>query len=89
MHALVGHEIRYEATFLRDLKHLEPTEFERVRAFVFEEFYTISHLQDLPDFRQIESSGIFYRFTFDRYLVSLEITGQLVKFLRVLPMPEI
>jgi len=63
--------------------------FQDVKQFVFEEFHQLSQLQELPGFRQMDSSGIFYRFTFDRYLISLEVTGQLVKFLRVMPIPEL
>lgn len=82
-------EIRYERSFLVDLKQLEPTVRQQVHRFVFEEFYTITQLQDLPEFRQLDSSSIFYRFTLDRYLIGLEIMGQIVKFLRVLPKPDV
>ena len=82
-------EVRYERSFLLDLQQLEPTTLHQARQFVFEEFYQFNQLHDLPGFRQIGTSEIFYRFTLDRYLVSLEVTGQIVKFLRVLPIPEI
>ncbi|MBC7969001.1 MAG: cytotoxic translational repressor of toxin-antitoxin stability system, partial [Verrucomicrobia bacterium] len=52
-------------------------------------FTSIQQLHALPGFRSLGSSKIFYRFTLDRYLVSLEITGQIVKFLRLLPKPEL
>ena len=83
-----GLEVRYERSFLLDLQQLEPVSFRYIKQFVFEEFPKNKQLQELPAFRQIGSSGIFYRFTLDRYFISLEVTGQLVKFLRVLPIPE-
>lgn len=89
MHALVGHEIRYERSFLVDLKNLEPAAFQQIQRFVFKDFYDLIQLQDLCEFRQLGSSGIFYRFTLDRYLISLEITGRIVKFLRILPKPDL
>lgn len=89
MHTPQGLEIRYERGFLRDLKQLEPAAADQLRKFVFEDFYQINQLQELPEFRQLGSSGIFYRFTLEQYLVSLEITGQIVKFLRLLPKPKI
>ncbi len=86
---LLGLEVRYERLFLLDLQHLEPVAYRYVKQFAFEEFPKISRLQDLPNFRQLGSSGIFYRFTLDRHFVTLEVTGHIVKFLRVLPIPEI
>jgi len=85
----LGLEVRYERSFLLDLQQLEPVAFRAIKQFVFEEFLQIGQLQDLPTFHQIGSSGIFYRFTLDRYFISLEVTGQLVKFLRVMPIPQI
>jgi hypothetical protein len=85
----LGFEVRYERSFLLDLQQIEPVSFRYIKHFVFEEFHQLSQLQELPGFRQIGASGIFYRFTLDRYFVSLEITGQLVKFLRVLPIPQV
>lgn len=87
-HASTGLEIRYERSFLLDLKQLEPAARQQIYRFVFDEFYTVPQLYDLPEFRQLRSSAIFYRFTFDRYLIGLEMTGQIVKFLRVLPKPD-
>lgn len=89
MHALVGHDIRYERSFLLDLRSLPPAGFDLVHQFVFQEFYNLILLQDLPEFRQLGKSGMFYRFTIGDYLVCLEIAGRLVKFLRVLPKPQI
>ncbi|MGI0487623.1 cytotoxic translational repressor of toxin-antitoxin stability system [Pantanalinema rosaneae CENA516] len=89
MHTPQGLEIRYERGFLRDLKQLEPAAACQLQKFVFEDFYQINQIQELPEFRQLGTSGIFYRFTLDHYLISLEVTGQIVKFLRVLPKPTI
>lgn len=85
----LGLEVRYERAFLLDLQQLEPVAFRYIKQFVFEEFPKTGKLQDLPHFRQIGSSGIFYRFTLDRYFISLEVTGQLVKFLRVTAIPDV
>lgn len=87
-HASTGLEIRYERSFLLDLKQLEPTARQQVYHFAFEELYTIPQLYDLPEFRPLRASAIFYRFTLDRYLIGIEMTGQIVKFLRVLPKPD-
>lgn len=84
----LGMEVRYERSFLLDLKQLEPGSLGSIQQFVFEDFSKISNLQELPAFRQIGSSGIFYRFTLDRYFVGMEVTGQIVKFLRVIPIPS-
>lgn len=89
MHIPTGFEIRYERSFLLDLKRLEPTIYRQVCEFVFESFPNIHQLQDLPEFRRIGSSQIFYRFDLQEYLVGLEITGQIVKFLRILPKPKV
>lgn len=88
MHGLVGHEIRYERSFLLDLKNLDPQVFQQIRQFVFQDFYNLIQLQDLPEFRQLDSSGMFYRFTLEECLISVEIMGRIVKFLRVLPKPK-
>jgi mRNA-degrading endonuclease RelE of RelBE toxin-antitoxin system len=88
-HSLKAREVRYERSFLLDLKHLEPAIRQRLQKFVFEEFYHLNQLQDLPEFHQIRSSEIFYRFSLDHYLLSLEVTGQIIKFLRVLPKPDV
>jgi mRNA-degrading endonuclease RelE of RelBE toxin-antitoxin system len=82
-------EVRYARSFLLDLKKLEASDRQRIQQFVFEDFSSVHQLKLLPAFRSLGSSAIFYRFTIDRHLVSLEITGQLVKFLRLLPTPEL
>lgn len=85
----LGLEVRYERSFLLDLQRLEPVTFRAIRQFVLEDFSQMAQLQDLPGFHQIGSNGIYYRFTCDRYFVALEVTGQLVKFLRIVPIPQI
>ena len=82
-------EVRYDRTFLIDLKSLEFSAFQRVQQFVFGEFFQVNQLQDLPEFQTLGSSEILYRFTLDSYLVSIEITGQIIKFLRILPKPNV
>jgi hypothetical protein len=82
-------EVRYERSFLLDLKNLEPALYQQVHQFVFEEFQNIGQLYDLPEYRQIGTSGIFYCFELAEHLVSLEVIGQVVKFLRILPKPEV
>lgn len=87
--AILGLEVRYERSFLLDLQLLDPSTFRYIKRFVFDEFPKLAQLHTLPQFRQLGQSGIFYRFTLDRYLITLEMTGHLVKFLRVLPIPEL
>lgn len=80
-------EVRYDRAFLIDLKSLETAALQRLQQFVFEDFFKTNQLQDLPEFQPLGMSEIFYRFTIDRYLISLEVTGQIIKFLRILPKP--
>ncbi|MUG92193.1 cytotoxic translational repressor of toxin-antitoxin stability system [Scytonema sp. UIC 10036] len=82
-------EVRYARSFLKDLKSLEPAAYQRVYDFVFIEFAKKGLLHGLPEMRQIDSEGIFYRFTVDDYLIGLEVKGEIVKFLRVIPMPDV
>ncbi len=82
-------EVRYARSFLKDLKSLEPAAYQRVYDFVFIEFANKGLLHCLPEMRQIDSEGIFYRFTVDDYLIGLEVKGEIVKFLRVIPMPDV
>ncbi len=89
MQATFKYEVRYERSFLLDIKRLEPAVRRQIQQFVFEDFYQTTQLQELPEFRQLGSSEIYYRFTLDRYLVSLEVTGQIVKFLRVIRKPDL
>ena len=85
----MGLEVRYERSFLLDLKRLTPTVRKNIQQFVFNDFFRLSQLQDLPEFRQLGSSQIYYRFTLAEHLVSLERTGQIVKFLRVIRKPDL
>ncbi|MBD2327221.1 cytotoxic translational repressor of toxin-antitoxin stability system [Alkalinema sp. FACHB-956] len=82
-------EVLYERSFLLDLKQLPPVVRQQVQEFVFSDFFQTNHLQFLPDFRQMGNSGIFYRFTLADHLISIEVTGQIIKFLRVLPKPQV
>lgn len=82
-------EVRYDRAFLIDLKSLESAAFQKLHHFVFEAFFKTNQLQDLPEFQPLETSEILYRFTIDGYLISIEVTGQIIKFLRVLPKPNI
>ena len=82
-------EVRYERSFILDLKLLDPKVRSSIQQFVFSDFFETKHLQFLPDFRQMGPSRIFYRFTLEDHLISLEVTGQIIKFLRILPKPAI
>ena len=82
-------EVRYARSFLRDLNKLDSTAYGRIYEFAFKEFIQIHHLQQLPGLQQLGSDSIFYRFTIDNYLIGIEVTGHIVKFLRVLPKPDI
>ena len=82
-------EVRYARSFLVDLKSLEPAAYQRVYDFVFVEFTEKGLLHCLPEMRKLDSEGIFYRFTLDDYLIGIEVRGQIVKFLRVIPMPDV
>ncbi|MBE9008255.1 cytotoxic translational repressor of toxin-antitoxin stability system [Fortiea sp. LEGE XX443] len=82
-------EMRYARSFLIDLKSLEPAAYQRVHNFVFFEFMEKWQLHCLPELRQLDGEGIFHRFTLDDYLIGIEIRGEIVKFLRVVPMPDV
>lgn len=85
----MGLEVRYERSFLLDLKRLEPTAKQEIQQFALDDFFQLSQLQDLPEFRQLGASKIYYRFTLAGHLVSLERMGQIVKFLRVIRKPDL
>lgn len=78
-------EVRYARSFLQDLKSLEPAAYQRIHEFVLIKFTQIQNLSELPELRPLGSSAIFYRFTLENYMIGIEITGQIVKFLRILP----
>lgn len=82
-------EVRYARSFLEDLRNLESAAYQQVCEVVFDKFIGLKQLQDLPELHKVSSDAIFYRFTIDNYLVGIEVTGQIVKFLRVLPKPYI
>ncbi|HLO87272.1 MAG TPA: cytotoxic translational repressor of toxin-antitoxin stability system [Nostocaceae cyanobacterium] len=83
-------EVRYARSFLVDLKSLEPAAYERVYDFVLVKCAAEKwQLHHLPDLRQLDDEGIFYRFTIDNYLIGIEIRGEIVKFLRVIPSPDV
>jgi len=82
-------EVRYERSFLLDLKRLNPDDYEQVHQFIFEDFLRLGQIYEIPGLQQIGSSAIYYRFTLGQYLVAIEVTGQIVKFLRILPKPDI
>ena len=82
-------ELRYERAFLRDLKRLDPADYERAHQFLFEQFPQLRQLYDIPGLRQISNHAIYYRFPLGNHLVALEVTGQIVRFLRIVPKPSI
>ena len=82
-------EVRYARSFLLDLKNLEASAYERVYEFVFTEFPHHWQMRTVPELRQLDSEGIFHRFTIDNYLIAIEVIGEIVKFLRVIPMPDV
>jgi mRNA-degrading endonuclease RelE of RelBE toxin-antitoxin system len=82
-------EVRYARSFLQDLQNLESAAYEQIYKFVFHEFMQFNKIQDLPELHRISADAIFYRFSVDQYLIGIEVTGQIVKFLRVLPKPDI
>jgi len=85
----VSVEMRYARSFLVDLKSLEPAAYQKVYDFVFFEFAQMWPRHHLPELRQLDGEGIFHRFTLDEYLIGIEIRGEIVKFLRVIPMPDV
>ena len=82
-------EVRYARSFLQDLRALEPAAYQQVYEFVFNKFTKINYIQELPELRPLGSSAIFYRFTVENYTIGIEVTGQIIKFLRILPKPDI
>ena len=45
-------EVRYERSFITDLKLISTSRVrDRIRKFVFSDFFETKHLQYLPDFR--------------------------------------
>lgn len=85
----VSLEVRYARSFVIDLKNLEYAARERIYEVVFDKFKQIDRIQDLPGLHRLSSDGLYYRFSVDNYLIAIELTGHIVKFLRVLPKPDI
>lgn len=81
-------DVRYARSFLVDLKSLEPAAYQLVHDFILVEFPQKLPWHCLPELRQLDNEGIFYRFTLDKYLVGIEVRGEIVKFLRVIPAPD-
>ncbi|MCL1475292.1 cytotoxic translational repressor of toxin-antitoxin stability system [Argonema antarcticum] len=82
-------DVRYARSFLVDIKNLEYAAREHIYAVVFEKYKQIDRIKDLPGLKRLDSEGIFYRFSVDNYIIGVELTGHIVKFLRVLPKPDI
>ena len=82
-------DVRYARSFLKDLNRLEPSDYKRVYNHVFVELQQIDNLYDLPELHPLDSSRIYYRFTFDQYLIGIEVIGHIVKFIRILPKPKV
>ncbi|MEM9927010.1 MAG: cytotoxic translational repressor of toxin-antitoxin stability system [Cyanobacteria bacterium P01_D01_bin.50] len=82
-------ELRYAQSFFKDLEKLDLAAKKRVLNFVFVEFSSFENLHYATQLRQIDIEGIFHRFTLDNYLVGIEVKGEIVKFLRVIPMPDV
>jgi hypothetical protein len=85
----VNIEVRYARSFLTDLSNLKPATYQQIYNLAFVEFPQKGQLHYLPQLRQIDGEGIFYRFTLDKYLIGIELRGEIVKFLRVIPMPDV
>jgi mRNA-degrading endonuclease RelE of RelBE toxin-antitoxin system len=85
----VNIEVRYARSFLHDLKNLQPDIYKMVYNMAFIDFPQKGKLYYLPQLRKIDTEGIFYRFTIDKYLIGIELRGEIVKFLRVIPMPDV
>ncbi|MBK4730330.1 cytotoxic translational repressor of toxin-antitoxin stability system [Oxynema sp. CENA135] len=82
-------DLRYSRAFLLDLHALESPEFDRVYDFVFIKFLQFDRLGDLPNLHQLGSSPIYYWLELDEYLIAIEVMGELVKFLRIIPLPNL
>ncbi|CAC5341710.1 MULTISPECIES: hypothetical protein [Planktothrix] len=82
-------DVRYGRFFVHDLMNLEASAYSRVYHFVFVEFKEVNNIKDLPELKSLGSSAIFYRFTLENHLIGIEVTGQIVKFVRILPKPHL
>lgn len=82
-------EVRYGKIFLNDLKRVEASAYAIVYNFVFVDFPQKGTMHSLPELRQIDQEGVFYRFRLDNYIIGIELRGEIVKFMRVIPMPDV
>ncbi|MGL5509921.1 MAG: cytotoxic translational repressor of toxin-antitoxin stability system [Microcoleaceae cyanobacterium] len=78
-------EFRYARSFLEDLKNLDPENYKQVYDLVFVKLKKINYLNELPQLRRLSKSQIFYRFSVENYMIGIEVTGQIVKFIRIMP----
>lgn len=82
-------EVRYAKSFLKDLKNVEKFAYSVIYNFVFVDFPQIGTMHSLPELRQIDREGRFYRFCLENYIIGIELRGEIVKFMRVIPMPDV
>ncbi|MBP0014709.1 MAG: cytotoxic translational repressor of toxin-antitoxin stability system [Roseofilum sp. SBFL] len=86
------YQLLYHRSFLQDLQKLQKREkssYETIYRFVFTEFLSLKRLEDLPKLHRLGPEPMFYHFTIGEYLIAIAVVGQIVKFLRILPKPEI
>jgi hypothetical protein len=81
--------VMYERSFIRDLKGLKVAAADQIEQLVFADGFAAQDLTALPEFRALPGSAIFFRFTWADHLLCLEVTGQIVKFVRALPKPPV
>ncbi|MBE9029912.1 cytotoxic translational repressor of toxin-antitoxin stability system [filamentous cyanobacterium LEGE 11480] len=82
-------EVLYERSFIRDLKGMKLDPADKIEQFVFSDFFETNDFRGLPEFRALPNSDIFYRFTWANHLICIEVTGQIIKFVRALPKPPV
>ncbi|WP_244533069.1 cytotoxic translational repressor of toxin-antitoxin stability system [Geitlerinema sp. PCC 9228] len=83
-------EIRYTRSFLLDLfaiRQQDETTYKQLVSVLFVKLPKRDRLRGLPQLRQIDTNGMFYRFTLDGYVVGTEMVGEIVKLVRILPKP--
>ncbi len=81
-------DIRYGRIFLQELNRLDPVAYQGIYEFIFVKSLQLHQRREFPKLRSLGSSNIFFRFSLENYLIGMEVTGHLVKFLRILPKPE-
>lgn len=82
-------EVRYAKSFLNDLKRVDSLAYSTIYNFVFVDFPPKGTMHSLPRLRQIDREGVFYCFAIDNYIIGIEVRGEIVKFMRVIPMPDV